>query len=67
MKSFLDKPKPLPVVVVSGKVCCPMCTHIVEVDIERMGKHARVKQGQKCPRCSASLGARSILPTSHAA
>jgi hypothetical protein len=67
MKSFSEKPKPLPKVVVSGKVYCPMCTHVVEVDIERVGKHGRVKPGQKCPRCSASLGACSVLTERRAA
>ena len=67
MQSYLDKPKPLPKIVVSGDVYCPMCTHVVEVDIEHVGKHARVKAAQKCPRCSASLGACSILPSRHAA
>ncbi len=67
MKSLLDKPQPLPTVIVTGKVYCPMCTHSVEVEIEHKGKHARVKPGQRCPRCSALLGARSISSERHAA
>jgi len=36
-------------------VYCPICTHTVEGTVTSNGKTAKVKPGQKCSRCSASL------------
>ena len=40
-----------------GEVYCPICTHIVEAQVLVSHNAARVKPGQKCPRCSAQLDA----------
>ncbi len=50
-----------------GKVYCPMCTHTVEAEIQHAGKRVFVKDGQKCPRCSASLDAGYIFHMDRAA
>lgn len=50
-----------------GGVYCPMCTHIVEAQVVVTAKSARVKPGQKCPRCAASLDAGHVVHTLQAA
>lgn len=61
----------VPSKVETGKVYCPMCTHTVEAEIQRVqGRHARrlaVKPGQKCPHCTAPLDAGYIFQTGRAA
>ena len=39
------------------KVYCPICTHMVDAQIQHKDRHTLVKPGQKCPRCSGSLDA----------
>ncbi len=61
----------------TAKVYCPMCTHTVDADIQHPVKTAgrfsttggrdKVRAGQKCPNCSASLDAGDILPKVRAA
>jgi len=48
-------------------VYCPICTHTVEGTVVHSGKTAKVKTGQKCSRCSASLDPAYILRTVQAA
>lgn len=40
---------------------CPICTHIVETEVVVSGRKTVVKPGHKCPRCSASLEAASVV------
>jgi len=58
----VTKPQPAE----NAKVYCPMCTHMVDAEIQRRivnsARHAMVKPGQKCPHCSASLDAGYIMP-----
>jgi hypothetical protein len=39
------------------KVYCPICTHMVDAEIQRKDRHPLVKPGQKCSRCAGSLDA----------
>jgi len=48
-------------------VYCPICTHTVEGVVVTNGKTAKVKAGQKCSRCSASLDAGFIMRLDRAA
>ena len=50
-----------------GSVYCPMCTHTVEAVISFSSRGGRVKPGQKCPRCSASLDAGYVFRVDRAA
>lgn len=50
-----------------ASVYCPICTHTVEADIVVVGRQARVKAGQKCPRCHASLDAGYVFRQPQAA
>jgi NAD-dependent SIR2 family protein deacetylase len=58
--------KPAPATSIA-KVYCPMCTHTVDATVEHDAKHARVKRGQKCPRCSGALDAGYIMYLERAA
>lgn len=51
----------------SASVYCPICTHTVQATVVPFGKSARVKPGQKCPRCSSSLDAGYVLRLDRAA
>lgn len=51
----------------TGGVYCPICTHTVEAAIQAVGKLVRVRPGQKCPRCAASLDAGYVLRQRQAA
>jgi uncharacterized protein (UPF0212 family) len=55
----------------TGKVYCPMCTHTVDAEIERVhirrARRAVVRPGQRCPHCSAPLDAGYIFESSRAA
>lgn len=50
-----------------GGVYCPICTRTVEAQIVSVGRVARVKAGQKCPRCSSALDAGYVLRYDRAA
>ncbi|MBX5494040.1 MAG: hypothetical protein IRZ15_01770 [Bryobacteraceae bacterium] len=50
-----------------GYVHCPICTHTVEAQVVVAGRTARVKPGQKCPRCSSTLDAAYVLRLERAA
>ena len=50
-----------------GYVYCPICTHTVEGTVVSNGKTAKVKPGQKCSRCSASLDPGYIMRLDRAA
>jgi len=54
-------PNPAPARIERGFVYCPICTHTVEVDILRTARSARVKDGEKCPRCGSSIGSAHVL------
>lgn len=55
------------VVVAKGFVYCPICTHTVEAIVVSNRKMAKVKPGQKCSRCSASLDPGYIMRFDRAA
>ncbi len=44
-----------------GAAYCPICTHVVDTPVLISGKRMYVKPGQKCPRCSSSLEAASVV------
>ena len=50
-----------------GFVYCPICTHTVEATVVSNRKVAKVKPGQKCSRCSASLDPGYIMRFDRAA
>jgi len=50
-----------------GFVYCPICTHTVEGTVVSNGKVAKVKTGQKCSRCAASLDPGYIMRLDRAA
>lgn len=52
---------------IKGFVYCPICTHTVEGTVVSNGKTAKVKPGQKCSRCSASLDPGYIMRLDRAA
>ena len=60
MKAFLKNH-------IMGQVHCPMCTHTVPANIELKGKRPQVAQGQRCPRCGASLNVAVIVQVPEAA
>jgi uncharacterized protein (UPF0212 family) len=53
--------RPLPAHIEKGSVYCPICTHTVQVEILTNGKAARVRDGQKCPRCGSSIGSAVVM------
>ena len=46
---------------IRGWAYCPICTHVVETQVVPAGKRMVVKRGEKCPRCSSSLEAASVV------
>jgi uncharacterized protein (UPF0212 family) len=50
-----------------GAVYCPMCTRTVQVAVLHAGKSSKVRPGQKCPRCSASIDAGYVIGYNRAA
>jgi hypothetical protein len=56
-----------PAIEHNAYVYCPICTHTVEGVVLSHGKIAKVKAGQKCARCSASLDAGFIMRLDRAA
>jgi hypothetical protein len=59
--------QPLPQYETKGFVYCPICTHTVEGIVVATSKSAKVKPGQKCPRCSAALDPAYIMRMDRAA
>ncbi|MCC7495938.1 MAG: hypothetical protein IT160_00085 [Bryobacterales bacterium] len=51
----------------TSPVYCPICTHTVQATVEVSGRTVKVKAGQKCGRCSASLDAGYVITTPRAA
>ena len=51
----------------TGAVYCPMCTRTVDVTVQYAAKSAKVKPGQKCPRCAASIDAGYVIRFNRAA
>ena len=51
----------------NGFLHCPICTHTVPGTVLVQGRQSKVKPGQKCPRCSASLDPAFILRLEKAA
>ncbi len=47
--------------IVQGHVHCPMCTHSVPAMVESTRKRMKIRMGQRCPRCHASLDAAAVL------
>jgi uncharacterized protein (UPF0212 family) len=52
---------------VEGSVYCPFCTRTVAATLITVGKRAKSKPGQKCPRCSSSLDAGFVIMPSRVA
>lgn len=52
---------------IPGMVHCPMCTHTVSATVEADRRSARVKAGQKCPRCHSTLDAAFVVRVERAA
>lgn len=52
---------------VPGSVHCPICTHTVEAAVLADRRSARVKPGQKCPRCASPLDAAYVIRLNRAA
>ena len=52
---------PVPQYESKAFVYCPICTHTVEVEILTTGRSARVRDGQKCPRCGSSISSAYVL------
>lgn len=51
-----------------GILYCPICTRYVDGEVVRNGKKkAVVVPGQKCPRCSSSLDAATVVKFPQAA
>lgn len=50
-----------------GILYCPICTRYVDGEVMRNGKKAVVVPGQKCPRCSSSLDAATVVKYPQAA
>jgi hypothetical protein len=67
MKILTQPPHPLPQIETKAFVHCPICTHTVEGIVVHSGKTTKVKPGQKCSRCSASLDPAYILRLAQAA
>ena len=51
----------------TADVHCPICTHTVQGTVVAQGRSLRVKPGQKCTRCSASLDPAYVLRYDRAA
>lgn len=52
---------------VVGVLYCPICTRYVDGEITRVGKKVIAVAGQKCPRCSSSLDAATVVKIPQAA
>jgi hypothetical protein len=51
----------------TAAVHCPICTHTVQGTVVAQSRSLRVKPGQKCSRCSASLDPGYVLRYDRAA
>ncbi len=51
----------MPARIEKGMAYCAMCTHTVDADII-IGRTVRVRPGQHCPRCQATLDTAVALP-----
>lgn len=51
----------------TGPVYCPICTHTVQAAVEINGRATKVRAGQKCSRCAASLDAGYVISAPRAA
>ena len=72
MKKVVERAAPAATVAALGHealglVHCPMCTHRVGAVVQSARRLSRVKPGQRCPRCKASLDAGFVLETAKAA
>jgi len=67
MKILTQAQKVAPQVEAKAFVYCPICTHTVEGVVIHSGRTVKVKAGQKCSRCSASLDPAFILRVAQAA
>jgi hypothetical protein len=61
------EPKAVPATEQDAPVYCPICTHTVHVAVLAQGKRVKVKAGQKCPHCSASIDAGYVMRFDRAA
>ena len=59
--------KRAPVKESTGFLHCPICTHTVQGVVVTQGRISKVKPGQKCSRCSATLDPAYILRYDQAA
>ncbi|HWQ56640.1 MAG TPA: hypothetical protein VN442_23340 [Bryobacteraceae bacterium] len=53
--------------ILRGQVHCPICTHTVPADVDATGRRPRVRPGQRCPRCSATLDVAIVVQMPEAA
>jgi len=67
MKLMAQAQRSLPQIETKAFVYCPICTHTVEGVVVHSGRTAKVKAGQKCSRCSASLDPAYIMRLAQAA
>jgi len=51
----------------SGLAYCPICTHTVETLVIMTPKGAKVKPGERCPRCHAHLEPAVVIRLDRAA
>ncbi len=58
---------PVPQYEAKAFVYCPICTHTVEGIVVATRKTAKVKPGQKCSHCSASLDPGYVMRMDRAA
>lgn len=50
-----------------GQVYCLICTHTVPADVKVTGNRIKVTQGQRCPRCAATLDVAQVIQLLEAA
>ena len=67
MKVLSQTQQALPQIETKAFVYCPICTHTVEGIVVQSGKSIKVKPGQKCSRCAASLDPAYIMRLAQAA
>lgn len=59
--------KPVTEKTARGSIYCPICTHVVDANVDVSGRKAKVVPGQKCARCRAALDAGMVLQLREAA
>lgn len=67
MNAQVKTMKPAAAAEYKGYLHCPICTHTVQGTVMTQGRATKVKPGQKCSRCSASLDPAYILHFDRAA